>query len=85
MTHETVAVPADVLKTFADIFKSYELADEVARSLTCSEADALAAMIQVAMFATGTTIAVAEETREAWLVAHAASDDEEDSHYGYGA
>ncbi len=71
---ETVAVPTltDAAATFGNTFHDGTLANDIAPKLTCAEVDALVRLLLAAGLAAAADL---------WLNAHAADDEEGDTHY----
>ncbi|WP_104081087.1 hypothetical protein [Cryobacterium sp. Y11] len=68
----TTMIDTDAAATFTEVFAAGDFAGDVGPRMSCTEVDALAGMLR----------AVGADTAAAtWIDAHAAADDEGDSHF----
>ncbi|WP_331733091.1 hypothetical protein OHU34_43600 (plasmid) [Streptomyces sp. NBC_00080] len=69
---DTVSIPSDVAEAFTDAWCTTAITSNVAASLGCTEADALADLLR----ALG-----AEQAPDKWIDAHAEDDEPNDRHF----
>ena len=68
---KTLTIGSNAVVAFTDVFEEADLAQDIGPRLTCGEVEALSEMLR----AVGATAAA-----DYWIEAHAATDDEGDSH-----
>jgi hypothetical protein len=69
---ETVSIPADIARNFTDAWNATDTLSDIAATLDCTEADALADLLR----ALG-----AHWAADMWLDAHAESDEPRERHF----